>query len=1167
MQGKKSDHIVMSNKTSNKVTRKSLISRLKDKKITGIASANKKDLLRLNQLINLNLVELKILAKALGIKKYYKLNKSILIKSILSKEKQPPPVPPKPIKPPIPPKPIRRRIPPVPLKPLPPIPIKKKENVFLTKLRKDISKLEERSKIFLTKLRKDISELEETDSINIPIKQSNLEDILKVIFESIDPNGLYTIKAGDRYITLNPSNIDKFYEKLMEGLIGFQTYSTSLEDIIESILLVEKLKLKRLRIRNNQEGGFFRYTVNYLDKDGDYSMERETAFSKYLEPYGLFGRIEKENYVHNCLYKAFERAGFSDQELEKLKQFVKSRYVPIKNLKEIANKMQCFITLRKMELENFRVKKLLKYGNSNNKKINLGLIDKHYFIIEKTEITSFAIRNLNKIPIHINNWNRIFAFDRVKKRFNFCDRFIDSFQLVKILLINKEELLKPIKLCRQLYGTQYYDQQDDFKNLKYLSDEVKIESHLGKSDKLFNNVIRFFFDFETTTEGTHKPYCCSVIDDKTNIVKTFHGLDCGKQLLDYVNNLCVRLGYNYNFKSKKFVRSNVIMIAHNAEYDMRCLYKYIGKVNILYKGNGIVSGTVDYRQIRINIKDSYKLIPFKLGSFGSIFKLDCDKEVMPYGLYTEENIAKKYCKISEACSFLKTKDDKEQLIKNIDSLRLRFGKDEFDIIGYAQYYCEMDVKVLKQGYHTFREWMRSLTSNNGAHGKGFNIDYISTISSLADKYLYIDGCYDDVYRVSGVVRSFIQKCVVGGRTMCNNNKKQYFESDGKDFMQDFDAVSLYPSAMERMNGFLRGKPNIIKNSELNYDSLSKYDGFFVEAIVTKVGIKVDFPLLSFKTKNGVREFSNDMVGKRVFIDKISMEDCIKYQGMDFDIKRGYYFNDGFNDRIKKTIRYLFNARLDKKKVGCPSQLAYKLIMNSAYGKTILKEITTEIKIMSKDRGSKYIAKNYNYIKEFNKFSGDKVKITTYKPINEHFTYPHVGVEILSMSKRIMNEVFDCANKIGAKVYYQDTDSMHILGSKISYLSETFSKIYGRKLIGKDLGQFHSDFEMSDPKAMDVKATRSLFLGKKCYIDELVGNLPSGDRLKEYHIRLKGIPTSSINYTAKKQGIDVFELYEKMYKGDEIDFDLLEGGSRVRFLYHYDGSVTSMDGFFRKFKLR
>ena len=48
-----------------------------------------------------------------------------------------------------------------------------------------------------------------------------------------------------------------------------------------------------------------------------------------------------------------------------------------------------------------------------------------------------------------------------------------------------------------------------------------------------------------------------------------------------------------------------------------------------------------------------------------------------------------------------------------------------------------------------------------------------------------------------------------------------------------------------------------------------------------------------------------------------------------------------------------------------------------------------------------------------------------KSILSHYNYVHCGVGILSMSKRIMNKVFSCADDCDIKIYYQDTDSIHL----------------------------------------------------------------------------------------------------------------------------------------------
>ena len=66
-----------------------------------------------------------------------------------------------------------------------------------------------------------------------------------------------------------------------------------------------------------------------------------------------------------------------------------------------------------------------------------------------------------------------------------------------------------------------------------------------------------------------------------------------------------------------------------------------------------------------------------------------------------------------------------------------------------------------------------------------------------------------------------------------------------------------------------------------------------------------------------------------------------------------------------------------------------------------------------------------------------------KSILNHFNYSHCGVEILSMSKRIMNEVMTLAEDGGLNIWYQDTDSMHINYEEVELLALAFKKIQQR----------------------------------------------------------------------------------------------------------------------------
>ena len=314
--------------------------------------------------------------------------------------------------------------------------------------------------------------------------------------------------------------------------------------------------------------------------------------------------------------------------------------------------------------------------------------------------------------------------------------------------------------------------------------------------------------------------------------------------------------------------------------------------------------------------------------FGKSFKVDVEKEIMPYQLYTQENIEKVYVPIYSTVPYIDD-DNVSQFMSNIDTWGYsgeghKFS--EFNILKYSSKYCEMDCHVLRLGYETFRGWMLEYT--------GLDVDNYITIQSLCSDYKLKEGCYDDVAMLSGVVQHYISNCIVGGRCMTRNNKMYHVKRK----LADFDACSLYHSAMNMMKGYLKGTPKVLNTSQLSYSFISSQDGYFIRVKIKKVGKSRKFPLLSKRTESGVRTFSNDIVGETVYIDKTRSEDAIEFQEIEFEILDGYYFNEGHNNTIKNTIRHLYSTRRDLKKTKNPSQLVIKEIMNTMYGKTNLNQL-------------------------------------------------------------------------------------------------------------------------------------------------------------------------------------------------------------------------------------
>ena len=88
------------------------------------------------------------------------------------------------------------------------------------------------------------------------------------------------------------------------------------------------------------------------------------------------------------------------------------------------------------------------------------------------------------------------------------------------------------------------------------------------------------------------------------------------------------------------------------------------------KGNSFTTYTgrfynEEHKQyVNVEMKDSYEMISMPLRSFGKAFNLSVEKDVMPYDLYTEYNVEKRYIDNNEFLNALK-EEDRQQAINNI----------------------------------------------------------------------------------------------------------------------------------------------------------------------------------------------------------------------------------------------------------------------------------------------------------------------------------------------------------------------------------------------------------------------------------------------------------------------------------------------------------------------
>ena len=231
------------------------------------------------------------------------------------------------------------------------------------------------------------------------------------------------------------------------------------------------------------------------------------------------------------------------------------------------------------------------------------------------------------------------------------------------------------------------------------------------------------------------PYLCCIYSD--DIQKEFIGINkCAVGMLN----------------AWPHDRGDVLLIAHNSDYDCRFILEYLQNVQPIAKSYMILKIKATYynpkskNKINIIVKYSYKIIPMALRELGKCFKLDVSKEVIPYNVYTYGNVTMGACSIQSALDILKDAD-KQQFLDNLENWDCILGRgmhnQMFDLIKYSSMYCKMDCKMLMDGFEVLRGWMLEHTQ--------LDVYNLITVQSMASSFMLKPGCYDNVYQISGVI--------------------------------------------------------------------------------------------------------------------------------------------------------------------------------------------------------------------------------------------------------------------------------------------------------------------------------------------------------------------------------------------------------------------------------
>lgn len=825
----------------------------------------------------------------------------------------------------------------------------------------------------------------------------------------------------------------------------------------------------------------------------------------------------------NCLIYSLEKEGINEDVINKL--IIKFSTIEKTSSNDIC--LKSFDYIKQSEFEN--VSKLINrhivvytysgddhlekkyYGEKKDdeESIHLAIYKNHIFNNKVTKYKKYSILNYEKIKDK-KDWN-LYSEAAGKKKDGVL---LSSLAVIKFLNNNNylSEIPHQIELTDNI---KILSSSDLLANIE--SDQKEFQYNEPK--QINKNI--YFADLENInkTDSLSIPFLSGIIAEKEQEPLISTGLNCITCMFDYV------------IKRNKKDLQNVIYF-HNMKYDFSLMKSQINIINMCEKDGAIYSVVLYYKGVMIVLKDSYKVFAEKLSKFADAFKLPKElnkKEAINYDYYNEKTINEESASIKKYKRGIK-KEERDIFMENIKPFII--NDKRFDHMEYYRYYLKFDVLVLQQGMIAFNKCIFE------TFGKPI-YDFL-TISSFADDYFKCRNVYEGTFEVQGGLKKYLSKAVFGGRVnVCQEFKKKVINK----VINDFDGVSLYPSAINRLCDEF-GLP-IGTAKRLNDKIISDKDYYVVDIEITKIGKKQQNPFIAIKSDVSLN-YTNEIPVGGLFttVDRFTLEDYIKFHEIEYRIIDGVYWNEGFNKKFA-CIKDVFDERLKQKSLktaeGDIKQQIYKLVMNAAYGKTLLKSSCEKNVVVNKKDFDKYIFNNFNTIKHAKKLSDKQYLITQYEP-DESSNRAHCGIAILSMSKRIMNEVMDIASSNDINIYYQDTDSLHMDDDQIDNLTKLYKDKYNRDLVGDNLGQFNSDFKHENKQAKDIKAIKSIFLGKKAYVDYLEGTLPDGSKVYCLHCRMKGINEVALHNKAKeytnKEMIDkIFSVYEDLANDKDIEFIL------------------------------
>jgi hypothetical protein len=507
--------------------------------------------------------------------------------------------------------------------------------------------------------------------------------------------------------------------------------------------------------------------------------------------------------------------------------------------------------------------------------------------------------------------------------------------------------------------------------------------------------------------------------DGVIIAKSFYGVDCLNDFVEFIDSLCDKDAYTKKSRPKEATEKIYIYGFNNAKFDNLFIY------DLLYKKNP--STYYNFAQSAIKVIEYYNVKISDISLFYSCgklrktceaFGLEKEKGVFPYKFVNENNLNyigdvpnEEYWNITK--EFNKETNKIDEINEYAEYVK-KFG-NTFNMKEYTVKYCLLDCELT---YMLGEIHLKMCKGEIG--GRSYNLSNCNTAAKLSVSMYQQSFLKDNLYQSPAKIIKNERKGFKGGRTEVFKNK--FVTGEQVKNLYYFDINSSYPSSMVELMPF-KYLSSMLWNKKVSKDNINFITPYNLYKTTFKyVGNDTRYiPNLLLRCKKTKEVIAVKEDNKGSWHWGSELIEAVKNGNELLITKEERYEGKAI---FREFVEYFYNARLTaKKNNNAALVIFYKLLLNSLYGKFGQKPFDETKLCMSNAEVFETLSKDNGLLVDFETVK-DFIMIKYSKKDAENHSIGNLCRFSSYIAALSRCKLSDFMRDVGHEnVYYCDTDSV------------------------------------------------------------------------------------------------------------------------------------------------